>query len=91
MVEKVVKIANKQGIHARPSALIVKTAMKYKDTNITLKKDTGQEANAKSIMTLMSLGAVYDTALTIIVDGPQESEAVQDMADLIVNKKFNEE
>ena len=48
MVERSVEVVNKNGIHARPAAEIVKTAGKYK-SHITLARED-LEVNGKSIM-----------------------------------------
>ena len=47
MITKQVVIGNRAGIHARPAAMIVKVANKFK-SDITLSKDD-DEINAKSI------------------------------------------
>ena len=50
MIERVVKIVNPLGIHARPSASLVKIASKYSD-NIELYCENNK-SSAKSIMVL---------------------------------------
>ncbi len=69
-----VKIIDPIGIHARPASQIVSTASKFK-SEIMIKTDT-REANAKSIMNLMSLAAKFNTEITIVANGIDESEAV---------------
>ena len=55
MIERTVQIVNKNGLHARPAAEIVKISAKFK-SEITLVKD-GMEVNGKSIMGVMMLAA----------------------------------
>lgn len=87
MVEKHVTVRNRAGIHARPAALIVQTAAKY-DSQIHISKDS-EQINAKSIMGIITLGAAYDTDLTISAEGPDEQEAVNALVRLF-NDRFEE-
>ena len=88
MVSKQVTVRNRAGIHARPAALIVQTANKF-ESLIQIKRDT-EEINAKSIMGIITLGAAYDTELTVSADGPDEQEAVDALVRLF-NNRFDEE
>ena len=84
MLERNVTIANKNGLHARPAAEIVKTAAKYK-ADITLVRDE-MEVNGKSIMGVMMLAAEYGSTLMLRADGPDAEEAVSALAKLIESK-----
>jgi len=88
MIEREVKVSNRAGIHARPAAMIVQTASRY-DSKIMLGKDN-DEINAKSIMGIITLGAGYDTVLTLRVEGSDEQEAADALATLFENR-FQEE
>lgn len=88
MIEREVKVSNRAGIHARPAAMIVQTASRY-DSKIMLGKDN-EEINAKSIMGIITLGAGYDTVLTLRVEGSDEQEASDALAALFENR-FQEE
>mgnify|MGYP001127664020 CR=1 FL=1 len=88
MIEREVRVTNRAGIHARPAALIVQTASRFA-SKITLGKDS-EEINAKSIMGIITLGAGFDTVLTLKADGPDEQEASDAMATLFENR-FQEE
>ena len=88
MTEKTVKVINSLGIHARPSSLIVQTAIKFK-SSIQLIKD-GASADAKSIMSVMMLAAAQDSSVTIRAEGDDEAEAVEAIIKLF-ELKFNEE
>jgi phosphocarrier protein len=88
MVEKLTVILNRAGIHARPAALIVQTAGKFK-SRITLKK--GEDGiNGKSIMGIITLGAGYETEIRIIAEGEDEAEAVEAI-DRLFRNRFEEE
>ena len=88
MIEREVRVTNRAGIHARPAALIVQTASRY-SSKITLGKDS-EEINAKSIMGIITLGAGFDSVLTLKAEGPDEQEAADAMAKLFENR-FQEE
>lgn len=84
MTERTVTIANKNGLHARPAAEIVKMAAKFK-SDILLVRDE-LEVNGKSIMGVMMLAAEYGSSLLLRADGPDETEAVGAIAQLIESK-----
>ena len=84
MVERSVTIANKNGLHARPAAEIVKTAAKFK-CDITLVREE-LEVNGKSIMGVMMLAAEFGSTLLLRADGPDADDAVAALATLIESK-----
>ena len=81
-------IINKLGLHARASALFVKTASRF-TSDVKLAKE-GVEVNGKSIMGIMMLAASKGTTVSLSVDGADEVEALQTIGDLITNG-FGEE
>ncbi|TVQ36665.1 MAG: HPr family phosphocarrier protein [Spirochaetaceae bacterium] len=84
MIERDVTVTNRAGIHARPAALIVQTAGKY-DSKIMFQKD-GEEINAKSIMGIITLGAAYNSVISIRAEGSDEQEAIDALATLFDNR-----
>ena len=81
MIEKVIIIKNKTGLHARPAAIIVQRANEYR-ADIFLEKD-GDRINAKSIMGVMMLAAAEGAELKIIADGEDEKIAVDKISALL--------
>jgi phosphocarrier protein HPr len=81
-------ITNKLGLHARASALFVKTASRFA-AEVRLSKE-GVEVNGKSIMGIMMLAASKGTTVSLSVEGADETEALQAIGDLITNG-FGEE
>ncbi|MDI3534610.1 MAG: phosphocarrier protein HPr [Thermosediminibacterales bacterium] len=81
MVERTVTIKNKTGLHARPAAQFVQTANKFK-SNITITKD-GKTADAKSIITVLSMGINKGSEIILCAEGPDESKAVDTLVELI--------
>jgi len=88
MLSKEFLIINKLGLHARASALFVKTASRF-TSDVKLAKE-GVEVNGKSIMGIMMLAASKGTTVTLSADGTDEGEALQTIGDLIANG-FGEE
>ncbi len=88
MLKKEFPIVNKLGLHARASALFVKTASRYV-SDVKLAKE-GVEVNGKSIMGIMMLAASKGTIVSLTVDGADEQEAMQVIGELIENG-FGEE
>lgn len=88
MQEKTVTIKNRAGIHARPAALLVKTANNFA-ADIYIEKD-GERINGKSIMGIITLGATYNTPLKIIADGEDEAQALAAI-DRLFENKFEED
>lgn len=81
-------IVNKLGLHARASALFVKTACKF-NSEVKLSKE-GIEVNGKSIMGIMMLAASKGVTVTLVTEGDDEAEAMQVIGELIENG-FGEE
>lgn len=84
MVEKIVTVKHRAGIHARPAALIVKTANQF-SSDFFIEKDT-MKINGKSIMGIITLGASYKTDLKIIFEGDDEEEAAAAIEQLFLNR-----
>jgi phosphocarrier protein HPr len=87
-LEKKVVIKNKLGLHARPAALLVQTANKFKCEVEILKGR--QKVNGKSIMGIMTLAAGTGTPLTIRTNGEDAAEAMDEILKLI-DSNFGEE
>jgi phosphocarrier protein len=85
--EREVQIVNKNGLHARPAAEIVKLASKYR-CDITMVRDD-LEVNGKSIMGVMMLAAECGATLTVRAEGVDADQAVDAIAALVA-RKFGE-
>jgi len=81
-------IVNKLGLHARASALLVKTSSRF-ISDVKLARE-GVEVNGKSIMGIMMLAASKGSSVRLSVDGADETEAFQTIGELISNG-FGEE
>src|ERR1700710_1492229 len=83
-----VVIQNRNGLHARPAAMLVKVSSRFR-AEIWVEKD-GERVNGKSIMGLMMLAAGKGSKLTIHADGNDASTAIAEIEEL-VRRKFDED
>ena len=83
-VEQSVQILNKNGLHARPAAEMVKAAAKFK-SDITISRED-IEVNGKSIMGVMMLAAECGSTILLRASGPDAQEAVSALATLVASR-----
>jgi phosphotransferase system HPr (HPr) family protein len=81
MTQKIVTVTNKLGLHARPSALLVRAATKYR-SEFFIEKD-GMKINGKSIMGVMMLAAECGSTLELSAEGVDEVYLINEISDLI--------
>ncbi len=86
--ERVIKIINKRGLHARASAKFVKCVEAF-DAEIRVSKD-GHVVGGTSIMGLMMLAASPGCSIHVSAKGPQSEEALAAIQNLIEDR-FGEE
>ena len=87
VVEKTVIITNRVGLHARPATLFVQEAARFQSR---IQVQVGEKsANAKSILGVLTLGALRGTTLRIQADGEDAEAAVQTLVSL-VERRFDE-
>jgi phosphocarrier protein HPr len=85
--ERRVTLTNETGLHARPASLFVQTAAKF---NATIRvRSGGHEANAKSILEVLQVGARNGAELIITAEGADAGAAVAALASL-VDSRFGE-
>lgn len=84
MKKEIVVVKWRAGLHARPASILVKTANKFR-SKILVKKDS-IEVDGKSVIGMMTLGAGYQTSLTVSVEGDDEDSALSAIVAI-----FNEE
>jgi phosphocarrier protein HPr len=88
VLRRTVRIVNKQGLHARPSTLIVKTASKFKAAlTVTVR---GESANARSIMEVMMLASPAGTEVMLEASGDDAAECLSAVA-AVFESGFGEE
>src|SRR5215467_5383630 len=87
-IEKEISIVNRLGLHARPAAMFVRIASRYR-SEIWVSKE-GEEVNGKSIMGLMMLAAGQGSTLHVRCEGSDADKAIEEL-EALINAKFNED
>lgn len=87
MVERVVEIRNKLGLHARAAAKLVHTASGFK-SDVKIRKGD-EEVDGKSILGILLLAAGRGSTVTLKADGEDEREAL-DAIEQLIEAKFDE-
>ena len=77
MKQKTVEVKLKQGLEARPVAMLVQVASKHA-SNIYLESE-GRKVNAKSIMGMMTLGLSAGEKIVVTANGVDEEDAIQNI------------
>ena len=77
-----------EGLHARPATILVKLAQTF-DAEIRI-EGNGLEANAKSILGILSLGAGGGTRVTVTAEGRDAHSAVREIESLF-SRRFDVE
>ena len=83
-IEKEITIINRLGLHARPAAMFVRIASRYR-SEVWVEKE-GEQINGKSIMGLMMLAAGQGSKLLIRCEGPDADKAMEELEELIRQK-----
>ena len=81
--ETVVRLPDAVALHARPAAEFVRAAMGF-DAEIVVSAD-GREANAKSLMAVLALGAKGGTSLGLRAEGPDADRALERLAGCVAD------
>ncbi len=87
-IKKELVVINKLGIHARPAAMFVKIASKYR-CDVFVEKD-GEKVNGKSIMGLMMLAAGPESRLNLYAEGEDAARVVVEL-EALLKRKFDED
>ncbi|TCT14227.1 catabolite repression HPr-like protein [Natranaerovirga pectinivora] len=77
MIKKDLKVKLASGFEARPVALFVQVASKFESSIYVEMED--KKVNAKSIMGMMSLGVLEGEEITVVADGSDEEEAMNEI------------
>ncbi|MGE0531233.1 MAG: HPr family phosphocarrier protein [Hyphomonadaceae bacterium] len=88
-ITRTLQITNKKGLHARASRKLAELALNYESTRISVRKES-DEADARSLMDLMMLGAGIGDEVEIEARGPQAEEAMA-AVETLINAKFYED
>src|SRR5437667_12247578 len=86
-LEKEISIVNRLGLHARPAAMFVRIASRYRSEIWGAKE--GEELNGKSIMGLRMVAAGHGSELRLRCERPDADKAIEEVEDLS-NARVNE-
>lgn len=90
LLKRTIRIVNVRGLHARASRKLAELALSYDDdTRITVRREE-DEADARSLMDLMMLGAGVGMDIEVEARGPHAQEAL-DAIEALVCAKFHED
>lgn len=89
LVERLFKVVNEVGIHARPAAALVHIAMKYQ-SKITLLYGE-KSVNLKSLMSVMALGIAHGTQFVLVAEGTDALEVVDALEEALLKDKLVED
>ena len=84
MVTKNITIKIPTGLEARPVALLVQVASRYESSIYVECED--KKVNAKSIMGMMSWGIAAGEEVTVIANGEDEEEAIENIEKYLSSK-----
>ena len=81
MFSKEVTVTNQTGLYARPATFLIQKANEFRSTMMVEKAE--RKVNAKSLLGVLSLGITKGSTITISAEGPDETEAVNALCELI--------
>ena len=85
MLKTKLKVFNQLGLHARAAAQLVRLAGTFQ-SNIELKRaDNNVVADAKSILSVLTLAAAKGTELELQVEGEDERRALESIEEIFLN------
>jgi len=86
MIKKEFTITSETGLHARSATKLVQEASRYSSS---VELQYGQKTvNVKSIMGIMSLGMSQGAEFSLIIDGPDEEEAMQELTAFLQRERI---
>lgn len=85
MLETEITVVNPLGLHARAAAQLVRLAGKFSSRTIIKRTDNNLFADAKSILSVLTLAASKGTVLILEVEGEDEVSAFEEIKTLFAN------
>jgi len=84
MLRRELEVVNKLGLHARASAKLTQLAAQF-SSEVWLSRNE-RRVNAKSIMGVMMLAAARGSVIVLETDGPDQTEALEALTQLVVDR-----
>ncbi|GAA1026466.1 HPr family phosphocarrier protein [Virgisporangium ochraceum] len=82
MPSRTVTVGSASGLHARPAALFVAAAAKQ-PVKVTIRTGEKKAVPARSMLSVLSLGAKFGTEVILEADGDGADTALDELADLL--------
>jgi phosphocarrier protein len=83
VIRRSLRIKNRLGLHARAAARFVHTASRFR-SHVSAGRD-GRVMDGKSILGILLLGASQGTEIELVVEGPDEAEALAALEALVAD------
>lgn len=81
-LQRTITIVHRQGLHARPAALFVQVAKRF--TSSVVVKKGRKRVDGRSIMGLLTLAAEPGSRVSILVDGDDAQEALDQLSRMLI-------
>jgi phosphocarrier protein HPr len=79
---RTVVVGSRVGLHSRPAKLVAEAAAKQ-PTIVKISKDGGNPVDARSLLSILALGAKKGDEVTLLAEGDEASASIQALAALI--------
>lgn len=89
MISKEVTVLNQVGLHARPATFFIQKANEFKSGIWVVKEE--RKVNAKSLLGVLSLGITKGTEITLVADGADEQDAIDELTSLVTSNFVEEQ
>jgi len=89
VAERRVQVTSRLGLHARAAANLVRVATQFQSSLTVQRLDGDSEADAKSILSILTLAASRGTELRVVAHGDDEQEALDAVVGLF-SRDFDE-
>jgi phosphocarrier protein len=83
VIRRSLRIRNRLGLHARAAARFVHTASRYR-SQVSASRD-GRTMDGKSILGILLLAAPQGAEIELVVEGPDEEEAMAALETLVAD------
>lgn len=80
-----VKVTNRLGLHARAAAKLIRLAEGFTSNIRLIRLDNSTYANAKSILSILTLAAAMGTVLKLEIEGIDEDLAYEAIIEIFEN------
>lgn len=82
MPQRSVAVGSSSGLHARPASLFVQAAARQ-PVRVSVAREGGDAVDARSLLSVLALGARHGDTVVLSAEGPQAEEALEALATLV--------